>query len=296
MTSSVLAFSPQPAQEHPRRLDDPRRHDDRARARCAASGLLGPGWVDAVTRARSVAEVLVLASASAVAAAFIVWLATPEVAPARAAPTVGVDDTAAPASPDGVQTPTGGVRTPSSPTSGAPRREEGAVVPAVEVEGGTPVLWAAAAAALAAATAAGAYVLGRGAAAGPAVGAQPPMPSVALAATRAPEVAAPERDATDPRLDSVPADGLVDGLVAVHDLATDATLRASVEQTLRRAGIVPVLPEFGEPFTPSRHEVVGVRPCTRPEDAGRIAGVVRTGWSGRRGLIRPAQVLVHRMA
>jgi molecular chaperone GrpE len=87
--------------------------------------------------------------------------------------------------------------------------------------------------------------------------------------------------------------GLVAGLIAVYDLAVDETVRGHVEQTLRSAGVSPVRPSSGEVLDPTRHEVVGIEPTSDPAAAGRIAHVVRPGWTHHDRLLRPAQVVAH---
>lgn len=85
---------------------------------------------------------------------------------------------------------------------------------------------------------------------------------------------------------------LVGGLIGCHDLARDGALRGHVEQVLRGAGIVALRPPPGSRVDGDRCEVVGTAPAPSPQQVGAVADLVRAGWAGGAGLVRPAQVTV----
>jgi molecular chaperone GrpE len=70
--------------------------------------------------------------------------------------------------------------------------------------------------------------------------------------------------------------------------------RQAFGDTLRRYGVEPIA-AMGEPFDPNLHEAVG-----EIEDAalapGTVAQIVQTGYSEGENLLRPARVLVNRVA
>lgn len=60
-------------------------------------------------------------------------------------------------------------------------------------------------------------------------------------------------------------------------------------KTLHEQGFVPIHPQPGEPFDPTKHEAIGV--IDTPEHLpGTIACVLRTGWQHRDRILRPATV------
>jgi hypothetical protein len=87
-------------------------------------------------------------------------------------------------------------------------------------------------------------------------------------------------------------DGLVDGLIASHDLADTDGQRARITATLRRAGIAIVDPATGERFDPERHRAMRSAPAPSPEDRERVASVERPGWVRGEQVLRYPEVVV----
>ena len=115
------------------------------------------------------------------------------------------------------------------------------------------------------------------AAAGPASGA---VPATALPARR-PVPRDPDR-------------ALVDGLLAVADLADGPAVRAQVRTTLHHVGIVELPTATGETFDVTLHNAVGSEPAPEPGLHMTIARVVRRGWETSSAVIRPSDVEVFR--
>jgi molecular chaperone GrpE len=90
-------------------------------------------------------------------------------------------------------------------------------------------------------------------------------------------------DSVERALALAPADGAMDGLLAVLE-QMDAILR---RQGVRRIGA------DGEPFDPERHEAVSVRESGATPDR-TILDVVRSGYEVGDRLLRPAEVVVSR--
>jgi hypothetical protein len=234
----------------------------------------------ASSRARQVASALGLAlvATAAALAALLARAPTPAAAaePSSSSAADAGDGATLPSSPsrkEGSATPT------PTPTDAFP--DEPATTPASDGSGsGMPVWWALVGSAVALVAVTGAYAVGRG------------------RATPAPASPAPPLPVAPPR--PVPADGpvdrIVDGLIAAHDLTSEPAVRASLEQTLRGVGVVPLAPAPGAAFDATAHEAVGVRPAPGPADVGTVAAVVRVGWATGARLLRPAQVLVHRQS
>lgn len=88
-------------------------------------------------------------------------------------------------------------------------------------------------------------------------------------------------------------DGLIQGLIASHDLATNDAQRASIRDSLRRAGVTAVEPEPLTSFDPERHRALAVEPAVDPHAAGRIARVERLGWVRGEDVLRPPEVTVY---
>lgn len=102
-------------------------------------------------------------------------------------------------------------------------------------------------------------------------------------------------DAVAPVPSPAPRDpGLLHGLIAVADLTESPAVLAQVRTTLTRAHIVEVAPVPGESFDPHAHNGVGWQEAPTPDQDRRIARVLRPGWRGPEGLIRPADVEVYR--
>jgi hypothetical protein len=87
---------------------------------------------------------------------------------------------------------------------------------------------------------------------------------------------------------------LVDGLIAVYDLATDDGQRTRVRETLRRVAVEPIEPEPLVTFDPTLHRALGVELAGDPGDDGRIARTDRPGWVRDGQLLRPPEVTVYR--
>jgi hypothetical protein len=128
--------------------------------------------------------------------------------------------------------------------------------------------WVAASVAVVLAAAAAGYVAGRrtGAATAPA---GPPAPGAA-----------------DVR-------GLVQGVIAAHDLAAGAgAVQAQLERVLRSAGVHRIPVAGGAAFDAHRHHAVGTEPATGERTDRCVAREIRAGWQTGAQVVRPAEVIV----
>lgn len=91
-----------------------------------------------------------------------------------------------------------------------------------------------------------------------------------------------------------PDQALVDGLLALADLADSPAVQAQVRATLQRVGVVEMVAAPGERFDPDRHHAVGTVPTADPGHHMSIARVVRVGWATSEAVIRTADVEVSR--
>ncbi|HVC18850.1 MAG TPA: nucleotide exchange factor GrpE [Vicinamibacterales bacterium] len=97
-------------------------------------------------------------------------------------------------------------------------------------------------------------------------------------------------------------DNLDRALTAARDTGGSDPLRQGVEMV--RNQFLARLEEFGvrrlqtmgEPFDPARHEAVSTIATDRPDQDGRVAGVIREGYTFGDELLRPAAVVVARLA
>lgn len=86
----------------------------------------------------------------------------------------------------------------------------------------------------------------------------------------------------------------VEGLIAIHDMTRDESIRAQAQSSLTQLGVTQIAPEPWEAYQVGSHTIVGAHDAARPQDDLRIAQVVSPGWCGEYGLIRRAQVEVFR--
>lgn len=92
--------------------------------------------------------------------------------------------------------------------------------------------------------------------------------------------------------DRVEVDGLVEGLLGVHDLAEgNVAVRSQIRQVLRRAGVEIITAEPGCPFDPAWQTVVD-RQVGDDEQRGTVSRIVRPGWRRAGTVLRPMEVVL----
>lgn len=110
----------------------------------------------------------------------------------------------------------------------------------------------------------------------------PPSSSVPPFGVSPSSAAPPPRQAPGPRS--------VEELITAHDVAADDAERAAVEAELAGHGVERVMAQAGDPIDPAIHNVVQVEQSSASYSSPAVTRVVRPGWKGPTGLIRPADV------
>lgn len=78
--------------------------------------------------------------------------------------------------------------------------------------------------------------------------------------------------------------------VRAHDVAVTEAERAAAESALAALDVHRLVVEQGDPVDPAQHHVVETVPSGPARAPASVVDVVRPGWTGPQGIIRPSEV------
>jgi hypothetical protein len=87
-------------------------------------------------------------------------------------------------------------------------------------------------------------------------------------------------------------DDLVPDLITLADLAHGPAAEAQAVRVLRGVGLQEISVKPGSRFDDTVHHAASTRQTSDPALQGLVAEVVRSGWTNRHGVLRPADVVV----